>query len=202
MRKLTSKEDEAKRKKRNQLILGLILVAVMLFSTLGYSFGAQEDNATNGGENVVYNGYTFIAHSSGFWLLNLGDFQFTFKNTPKDLEPIEGDVNLVSDYVNKPTYVYSENQEAEIEIFRNLNQMVLRTQYACLDSGNLSGEIYELKTCDQSYPIKNCSDNFVIIQEAETPEIIQEENCVFIRGPKESLVKVADEFLFKIMGIK
>ena len=33
-------------------------------------------------------------------------------------------------------------------------------------------------------------------------EIVQNNNCVFIHGSAENLIKLTDQFLFKIMGIK
>ena len=56
--------------------------------------------------------------------------------------------------------------------------------------------------CEGDFPIKTCSDNFIIIQENKTKEIKQTENCVYIGGEKEELVKLTDEFLYKIIGIK
>ena len=32
--------------------------------------------------------------------------------------------------------------------------------------------------------------------------IYQQENCVFIEGPRENLTQITDEFLFKITGIE
>ena len=48
MRRIISKEAEEKKKKRNQLIVGLILIAVMVFSVLGYSLSGFGNSNSSG----------------------------------------------------------------------------------------------------------------------------------------------------------
>lgn len=200
MRKLESKEDEKRRTRRNQIIIGVVLVGVMLFSVLGYGFQSQGND--NNKENVVtYNGFQFVGTSNGFWTLDLGSFQFGFSNTPKDVSQVNGTVNLLSSYSGQPLYIYSQNPQAEAEVYRNFNYIVLRSQYACLNSSNITFDTVADENCDPAWPIKGCENNFLIIEESDTPEIIQEDNCVFLKGPSDELVKVADEFMFKAMGV-
>ena len=63
---------------------------------------------------------------------------------------------------------------------------------ACLD-----GEECE----DEERVTKTCEDNFIIIQEAETTSVMQEDNCVFIKGKLEDLAEITDGFLLNIIGI-
>ena len=103
-------------------------------------------------------------------------------------------MNDLGSYKNKPLYIFSEDSEAELEIYRNLfyqNQIVQRFQEACPEG----------EKCEKNIPTKTCDDNFIIIKENEKSEIIQEKNCVFIRGEVGNLTKSSDEFLFKILGI-
>ena len=73
-----------------------------------------------------------------------------------------------------------------------MNQVVERMQSACLNESECNGD----------YPIKDCSNNFIIIREAEEERVFQNESCVYIQGEKEELIKLTDEFLYKIIGIK
>jgi flagellar basal body-associated protein FliL len=189
MRRLTTKQEQAKKKKRNSLIIGIVLVFVMLFSVLGYSFMGQEPEED--AKKVIYNGFEFINLYEN-WILTIGNLQFGFKYNPKEVEKINSEVNSLESYSQKPLYINSENQEAEYEIYKNLNQIALRSQNACFDEQN----------CEEGLPLKNCTDNFIIIREAPISNIAQEENCVFISGPKENLTRITDEFLFKIIGIE
>lgn len=188
MRKITSKKDEDKKKRRNGVIIGILLVFVMFFSVLGYSFKSQEEPEKE--NKVIYNGFEFW-NSGGGWALNLENTQFEFKYSPKEVERIDSELNTLDNYFNKPLYISSENQEAEYEIYRNLNRFVTRRQPACL---------YEAE-CAEDLPIKTCADNFIIIRATPLSSIVQEENCVFISGPSENLTRITDEFLFKIIGV-
>jgi len=190
MRKIVSKYKEDKKRKRNQLIVGFILIFIMFFSVLGYSLGGRD--ATEDSNKINYNGYEF-AEQNGFWVLNIGNFDFIFRYNPEQVEKSYALVNPLNNYYQKPLYVSSENLEAESEIYINLRQVVLRMQSACLE-----GE----ECMDENRAVKTCGDNFIIIREDNSSYINQDENCVFIQGPQENLTRITDEFLFKILGIE
>jgi len=191
MRKIISKEEELKKRKRNQILIGGIMIFVMFSSIIGYSLSGLGNTSST---SVKYNGLKFI-YESGFWNVDKDDFKFSFSYNPNQVEKLNSNFNLLDNYLGKPLYIYSENSEAEIEIYKNLfnqNKIVQRVQYACLSH----------EKCDENLPIKNCEDNFIIIKEAEENKIVQNNNCVFIYGKKENLVKQTDSFLYKITGIQ
>ena len=165
---------------------------IMFASVIGYAFqgtGSEENS------NVEYKGFEFISQDSS-WIL---EDKFIFKYNPLETEEfvINNFLNLLIDYQAKPLYIYSENKEAELEIYRNFYSSVQRIQYACLEK---SGNDFEVQ-CEESWPMKNCSNNFILIKEGEF-KVEQENNCVFIEGPKENLTKISDEVLFNIIGVK
>ncbi len=189
MRKITSKYREEKKKKRNGLIIGLALMGLMLLSILGYSFQGKDDSV----KKVNYNGFKFT-EQNGYWFTNIENFQFVFRYNPKQTEKIGSGLNPLDNYSGKPLYIYSKNDEAELEIYRNLfyqNQIILRMQSACLEG----------EDCIDDLPIKTCEDNFIIIKEGDEDKITQKDNCVFIEG-EQDLTKLTDEFLFEIIGIQ
>ena len=186
-----SKEEEEKKRKRNQLAIGLVLIGLMVLSSVGYAFTNQDDPNTNLNK-VSYNRFDFVSNN-GLWQLSLGNFIFYFTNNPNEVNQLNAGVNLLSSYSGKPLYIMSKDTSTELEIYRNLDQVILRRQYACLDG----------KPCaDANLPLKTCDDNFIIIEESNSSEIRQDKNCVYISGQKQELVKVADEFLFKLMNIR
>ena len=190
MRKIMSREEESNKRRRNQFIVGGILIAVMIFSTLGF---ALQDNGDSSGEDtkINYNGYEFV-YQNGLWILTKGQATFGFTYNPTHVDDIPGQVKTLDNYAGKPLYISSVSPAAEQEIYRNLDQVVLRRQYACLEGENCTGDL----------PIKTCQDNFIIIKEDVVNNIIQENNCVYIIGNASDLPKMADEFLFKIMGVE
>ena len=187
MKRLKSKHGESKRQKKNQVIIGVILIIVMFGSVFGIivnSFGEKEN------KKVEYNGFEFV-NDNGFWALELGNFEFVFKYNPYEIKEINTEVKYLNNYDNKPLYISSEYPEATYEIASNLDQAVLRIHNACLEEG-----------CKEDRPTKTCEDNFIIIEEKNETNIIQNNNCVFIQGPKENITQISDEFLFHILGVR
>lgn len=188
MRKITSKKDAEKKQKRNNTLIGIILVIVMLFSVIGYGF---MDTSSEGKKKIEYNGFEFI-NSEGYWFLKKGDSNFRFIYNPLETEGTSvKSLKTLENYLDKPLYVSSESVDAEYEILGNLQQFVQRAQYACLE-----------KECEENLPVKTCEENFIIIELGEENEITQKENCVFIKGKEEDILKISDEFLFNILGVR
>lgn len=200
MRKIISKHEENRRNRKNRLIMGFVLIFGMFFSVVGFSFGGfsgghlfGRGTTTNDNSNRVnYNGFEFV-NQNGLWVSNIGGFNFVFRYNPNQVEKSYSQIKPIDNYYQKPLYIYSENPDAETEIYVNLGQVVLRTQTACLEG---------LECKNENLPIKTCEDNFIIIKEDNTTGIIQEENCVFITGISYNLIRSTDEFLFKVFGIR
>jgi hypothetical protein len=191
IRKIISKAEEKKKRQRNQFLLGGIMILVMFSSIIGYSLSGLGNTSST---SIKYNGLKFV-YESNYWNVNLNGLKFSFSYNPTQVVKLNSSFNLLSNYSGKPLYIYSNNAEAEAEIYKNLfyqNSIVQRFQYACPQGG----------TCDESIPIKTCEDNFIIIKESENSSVRQENNCVFIEGKAEELAKLSDSFLFKVTEIQ
>ena len=191
MRRIETQKDKDKKKKRNQLIVGLILIFVMLGSTVGYAFGSftKENNSE---DSLKYNGVELNKQNS-YWTFTIGDFNFALKYNPKEtIETNSENLSYMNSYNGKPLYVYSENSESTLEIYQNFQNVAERMQFAC----------YEKSKCQEDWPLKDCTNNIIIIQKSNSTKIEQKENCVFIEGKNEDLAKLTDEFLYKILGVK
>ena len=188
MRRIISAESRKKRDKRNQLILGIGLAAIIMFSLVAYPF--QTGNSGPNNSNLEYNGFTFV-NVNNLWVLEIGSFQFVFRTKPNEAPKIDSEVNFVNSYSNKPLYIESESDIASVGIYNNLNQVTQRIQPACFK-----------KTCEEDVPRKTCEDNFIIISTGAEASIVQEDNCVFITGPEAELISIVDEFLYKILGVE
>ena len=190
MRRISSKQTEAKRRKKNQIIVSVVLIFLMFFSVFGYAFGGGSTDPNN--NNIIeYNGFEF-QNRNGLWVLNRGDFSFIFSYNPEEINRTFPQVNTLDNYYQKPLYLYSKNVGAGTEIYSNLNQVVLRLQQACPEGQECENENLVTKTCE---------DNMIIIKESNESLIKQENNCVLIYGPQEDIVKLTDEFLFETIGI-
>jgi hypothetical protein len=189
MRRIKSKQVSEKKQKKRQTILGIILIVVMFGSVFGIIVNSFGDKSSS---EITYNGFKFT-NQNNYWYTQIGNLEFLFKYLPdKEDNNSKTELKPLSNYPGKILYLYSEDYESEIEIYRNVEPYIQRKQYACLD------EI----SCNGDYPVKDCSENFIIIKESNETKIYQEENCVFILGKKENLAKLTDEFLFEITGIQ
>ncbi len=195
MRKIETKQEFEKKKKRNAWLIGGIMIFIMLASTFGYAFyELSGNNNQNSGGELEYNGYKFIGQNS-YWYTQIGDQQFVFRYNPEEVGEIQNsELISISDYSGAPLYIFSENNDASYEINRNLAGFALRFQGACLENE---------KNCPAEWPVKDCTNNFIIIKEANQSRIYQQENCVFIEAKgAENLTKATDAFLYKIFNIK
>jgi len=187
MKKIETNQDREKKERKNKIILGVILGLVMLFGTAGYSFLSME--RTSSSEKVKYNGLEFVKQGE-YWQTSIQNYNFYFSYLPNETSEINIKKTL-QDYANKPLY-FANNGEAGQEILRNLQYFVLRVQEACLLSEN----------CSENLPVKNCSDNIIIIKEKESlaSPVLEEDNCIYIIS--NNTINSADSFLYKILGIK
>ena len=190
MKRFISKSEKERKRKRNQIIIGVSLAFLMVLSVLGFglqgNFGKGNEDSS---DKVVYNGLEFT-YIDEFWRIG----NFAFKYNPEQVPEIGSELKNATFYQGLPVYIYSENDEAETEIRVNLGLVAERVQRACIDEEGIE--------CSKELPIKTCEDNFIIIKENNISRIKQENNCVYIEGPEEELVELVDQFLFKIFGVK
>ncbi len=187
MKRLVSKGERERKAKRNQIIVGIVLVFLMVLSVLGFALQGNSGNQEE--DKIVYNGFEF-KYIDGFWRIG----NFAFRYNPEQVPEIGFGLRDATFYQGLPAYIYSENGETEIEIKMNLELIAERVQRACIDEQGIE--------CSEEFPVKTCEDNFIIIKEGNNTRIIQDNNCVYIEGPGQELTKLADQFLFKILGVK
>lgn len=221
MKKIISKKQRERKERKNQMVLGIILVLLMVLSLGGYALMSGSNNDKTKNQIIKYNQIEFI-ENSGNWYFNLYGSKFETRYNPKELEnmsltifnnfnnlnssnPKGSDFNItLLNYQNKPLYFSGDSENfinCFYEINKNINPFILRQQLACLEN----------ETCSKDLPIKNCKqDNIIIIKNFENynpktnlnfTEIYQRDNCVFIITNDENLMKSCDLFLFKILGI-
>ncbi len=193
IKRIISKSEHEKKRKRNSMIIGIILIIVMFGSVFGIVISSLGGDS-QGKKKIKYNEYEF-SNENGFWKTSINGLEFIFQYSPAQTKNITSPLKKVNNYYNMPLYTYSEDANSETEIYRNFQQIASRMQRACFSAENCTGD----------FPIKTCSDNFIIIEvseQLEEEEITQIENCVYIKGEKEKLLELTDSFLYNIFGIK
>jgi hypothetical protein len=191
MKSILEKQKAKKNSKRAPIIIGTILVGLMIFSIIGYSFSMNKDNAQTSNK-ISYGKFDFY-EKDGYWFFTNSDGNTIWtKYNPTQMERIQGFVSSINSYKNLPLYVQSFDITASIEVKQNLQNYAQRIQDACIENTK----------CEQEFlPIKTCQDNFIIIQESDEEGITQENGCIFIKGKKENIVKIVDEFLFETFSV-
>ena len=182
MKSILSKHNSEKKAKRNKMILGLFLVFIMFFSVAEYAlFGKDpgEDAIAKTTSTSNYGGFEF-SEQNGYWILGVEENTFIFSYNPNEVSRINSLVNPIENYKEKILYLVSNNSIAGSEIRANLAQF--------------TNGIIEIEKED-------CAQNTIIIKNGNESRITQKENCVYIEGKNEDLVKISDEFLFKILEI-
>lgn len=189
MRRLISKIHHAKKQRRNNLIMGLGLIGIMFISVVGYGLmGREEETSSN--DKVLFNGLEF-RNINNLWVTQINDIQFIFSNDPREVISIEGEINYANSYSGKPLYISSEHEESIIEIYANFNQIAERMQEACFVN----------ESCEGDLPIKDCTNNLIVIRESNETSVVQNGSCVFIQGERDNLLNITDGFLLKTLGI-
>ena len=186
MRQIESAEKKEKKEKKKQQILSGILIFVLVFSIAGYAtFSGTSKEKDN---QRTYNGLSFNLEN-GFWKTTINEKELVFFNLPYDLENISIKMDKIfSDYNEKPLY-FVGNYPSTIPY--NLDGIPIRMQNACVDNHSC---------LDNSLPIKNCSeDNILIFIESNESKIYQEENCIYLEG---DLMEVSDKFIYNLLGIE
>ncbi len=193
MRKIISRHEEEKKKKRTQFIVGGILISIMVLSLLGYAFQGQSTDESSSNSTLDYNGISFT-NQNGFWAVNYGNQRIVFTYHPSQIlsADLTNMTKSIDNFSGESLYISSYNSFAESEIRMDLLPFASEIKGACLQGENCS---------DSQIPVKNCGDNFIIIQNGSA-NVMQEQNCIFISGQGEDLIKLVDNILFKIFGIR
>jgi hypothetical protein len=200
IRKIMTAEEKEKRDTKMKRLIGIILGLIMLLSSLGYAFMSfeREDSTAS---SVKYNGINFAKTSQGTWTFNLGDKSYETIYTPVDVANIAVTIGKnLGNYYNLPLY-FGINSASDIssngdyEIAKNLDGIIVKSQFACLN---------ENCTWTNDYPLKNCnSDNIIIFKQSLTniSKVTENNKCVIIEYNLGEDQKAADAFIFKLLGI-
>ena len=185
----SEKKREERLRKRN-LFLGVFIAIILVLSTVG--FAALQGNRGNEEENQEGN-----FSQEGRFQTKVENYVINTKFSPLEINKCEN-CGSYQKYLNSVVYYIAETDgetRAISEVNFNLNQLIKRGQFACGPESNLS-------YCEEKHlPTKDCSSNLIIIKESDKNKIEIKENCVYIYGEKENLIKMADEFILNIFGL-
>ena len=184
--KIKTKEEIEKKRKKNHIFIGTIMILLLVVSTAGYSL--MGNSGTNqGASSVKQNGFEFF-YEDGLWKTEINGGIFNFQFLPEEVldVPVTGFYDL-NNYINQPLYFVGTNQ-GNAEVLINLQKYVSRYQGACIDSSD----------CEGNLPLKDCSNNLIIFEDGNETLVQQNGLCVYLTGDP---IKSADAFLYKLLGV-
>ena len=185
-----TREKYEKKEKRNKIIIGVVLIMLMVGSTAGYAvfsiIGGNDEEDPN------LRGIEFALGDDNLWYFNVEGQEFSSVYNPLQTKDVLINTNItLEDYSQKPLFFSHDSvREGIDEIARNIQGNVERTQFVCIDE------------CEENLPLKDCSDNIIIIKEGNETLIKQDGNCIYIIGKKEEIIKASDAFLFKLLDVE
>ena len=158
IKKIVTKDEQEKKRRMRNFLIGMVLVLIMVFSTAGYAINVAFSNSGNKNAGTVkYNGIDFIKDDSGLWEFVYNGQKFITKYNPLELNDTKvstPSVSLASYKGQVLYYEFNDTQEGASEVLTNLwdlNKIPTRVWRACLSN-----------SCQIDAPVKSCSEDKII----------------------------------------
>lgn len=185
MRKIQTQAEIDRKKRKNQIIVGVVMIGLLLMSIVGYSFTSGGNDGDSSKINEM--GIDFF-RQNGVWVAEIDGSVFGFQNLPSQVSDVDVNVSIgLGQYSGQVLYFVDPNEGVN-EVLTNIGRYILRYQEACL--GN--------ETCEGDLPVKDCDSNLIIFKNGNVTKVYQNDNCIFIVGDS---LKATDAFLYKVLQV-
>lgn len=181
---MTREEIEVKSKRRGRLLAGLMLL-ILLGSTAGYAFLA-DDSDQQSTAGTVQNQEGLLPN--GRWSAKIGDQFIEFEHSPAETAAVDLSITkTLQHYAGQRVYVDAESDSAGGELGATLGRYAYILP-ACYGS------------CTKDLPEVNCTGTSEVIvwKRAEDNRVYEEDKCVFIEGD----LRGVDAFVYRVMGVQ
>ena len=184
MKRIQTAEMKGRKARRNNIILGVVLILLLVIAPIGYSLMNNDSESSLKVKEAGLNFYKV----GGLWKTTIDEQVFGFQYLPSEVASValEGVYDLGA-YVNQPLYFVNVN-EAAPEILNNLQRYVMRYQEACLNES----------ACGEGLPLKDCSSNVIAYEVGNYTKVYKNESCVYLVG---DAIMAADAFLYETLNI-
>jgi hypothetical protein len=188
MRRLETKQESERKKKRSMKIMSILMLGLMLSSVVGFAFilhpgfGASSSSTGGGGSRSGGTG-----SSNGLLAVNYGGQNFYLLSSQSAISNIPVEIEfLPEDYRDNVLYVSADNPEILREIASTLGTFSSRFQEACYGA------------CEKDLPEIDCSgeDNLIVWKDSSENKVFQDGKCVFIEGD----LRAVDAFLYDLFS--
>lgn len=184
MRPIETEEVRQRRKKRNQLLIGIVLIGLMVLSSAGYALINSFTGTSNGVQQTKYG----LTYDGSYWAGTVQGYPVSLTLDPDEAANISVALSgiTLSTYMSQVVYISSDDPFSVSQIASNLGSFTAGVREACFGS------------CDKNLPEKTCADNLIVINSTATyPSVYRRDKCIFIDGNSDS----TEAFLYRILGL-
>src|SRR3989344_808092 len=182
IRRLQTKEELDRKKKRNNKILSLTMLSILLFSTIGYAFFINPDSSSSNNQNQGQNSDPAQSDKISFQYQGT---QFVLISTLNQIKDVPIDITISPEsYVNQPIYIDIKNEGVLRELVLNLGKISPTVQKACYGK------------CEENLPEKDCTSNLIVWNQSIDKRVYQKDKCIFI----EVDITAADAFIYSLFN--
>jgi len=187
-------KHERKREKRNQIIMSVVLVFLMVTSIFGIMIG----NSTS---NLKYGDYKF-KEDNNHYITKINDKEMFFYTLPSQAEYI----NLSSNISNKikESYLvmisFNPNDQVSLQTIE-----LARFDFAqFMDKPVFNGILEE--SVDYSLPILTCANAtqqtpMIIFNVSDNFGFIEKDNCIYLNGRGMDFLRLRDRLLYSVHNV-
>jgi hypothetical protein len=188
IRKIRTQDSIEREKKRNQLVIGIVMTVLIVLSSAGYAIMSREDSSTRT-QKVTYGNLVFQS-INGYWQTQLGNKVLYFNNLPQNVSEIPLTINItLNDYSGKTVYIVNNNPAAS-SLATSLEGITSRIQEACLN---------ETDCIEKNVPLKDCSSYLIVYETAQNNSIEMKDKCIYLRG--DDFFALTDKLVYRLFNI-
>lgn len=181
MRTVGTLHSEADKRKRTAQIFSMILLVILVFSSLGYSFFSSTNTSTN----INTNNSSVQQTAGGQWAFSFGSRQILLTTSPQEARNVSfKDRPTLADFSQQVVYIDATDTITNL-IGSSIVPYASRVQPACYGS------------CSRDLPEHDCNDTMIIWTNSDKEEVYKQGKCFFVDGDK----RAADAFLYQIFGM-
>jgi hypothetical protein len=181
MRQIGTAEQEKERNQRNIKYFSIGLLAILVFSTLGFAFFSNpSDTAKNRQNNTAVQQI-----SDNQWAFIFGEQQIVLTTSPEQAKNVTFlSAPSLAEFSQKKVYVDGTDTIFAL-VYNTLTPYASKVQPGCY--GNCSKDLPEL----------DCNSTLIVYKQNDERSISTQDGCTFIEGDKQSV----DAFIYKIAGM-
>ncbi|MCF7866712.1 hypothetical protein K9L67_04780 [Candidatus Woesearchaeota archaeon] len=216
-KRLSSSEKAERRKRRNSLLIGFILIFLMVFGTLGAFYGGGSTASADSTPGFEYENYKFDIQTdqngNSFYITDINDVQMPFYSTPYQVKALNVSGSFWQRFYVSPNIVFTSPalpKEGTIPVYQQYLDLVASDIRGSTGKNVLRGFLQKdffnegsVFTCDNAD-----NSSVVIVYKGEPDELLgagiyesDKANCYDLIASAADLILLRDYVVYVNWGI-